>query len=327
MFFILSKLLGLLALPSNLVVEIGLVGIVLLLTRFRRLASWLIVTSVVLTAVVGFSPLGNILMLPLEAALSALGSVARRARRHRRARRLDHAGNCGGARRRFRAQRGRRTHHCDGRARAQISQCPHHLHRRQCLAVRKRRRPKPPSRFASSSRSASRRIASRPKSSRATPIENAVFSRLIAQPKPGERWLLVTSAFHMPRAIARVSRRGFPGRGLSGRLSHPRSGATRRGCFRRSAYGIGADRPRDARMGRAFGLSADRQDPTILPGAVAPLSCRFRRRQPSRPINHTLGSNPRGGARGRSERRFLYRSFICGVGSLARCASSYGEGP
>src|SRR5580704_9956055 len=66
MFFILSKLLGVLVIPSNLVVEIGLVGIVLLLTRFRRLASWLIVTSVVLTAVIGLSPLGNILILPLE---------------------------------------------------------------------------------------------------------------------------------------------------------------------------------------------------------------------------------------------------------------------
>jgi uncharacterized SAM-binding protein YcdF (DUF218 family) len=41
-------------------------------------------------------------------------------------------------------------------------------------------------------------------------IENAVFSRLIAQPKPGERWLLVTSAFHMPRAIAAFRAAGFP---------------------------------------------------------------------------------------------------------------------
>src|ERR1700731_3945023 len=66
MFFILSKLLGFVVLPSNLVVEIGLIGIVLLLTNFRRLASWLIVTSVVLPALVGFSPLGNLLILPLE---------------------------------------------------------------------------------------------------------------------------------------------------------------------------------------------------------------------------------------------------------------------
>jgi uncharacterized SAM-binding protein YcdF (DUF218 family) len=32
--------------------------------------------------------------------------------------------------------------------------------------------------------------------------ENALFTRELVVPKPGERWLLVTSAFHMPRAIA-----------------------------------------------------------------------------------------------------------------------------
>jgi uncharacterized SAM-binding protein YcdF (DUF218 family) len=41
-------------------------------------------------------------------------------------------------------------------------------------------------------------------------VENAVFSRLIANPKPGERWLLVTSAFHMPRAMAVFRAAGFP---------------------------------------------------------------------------------------------------------------------
>jgi uncharacterized SAM-binding protein YcdF (DUF218 family) len=32
-------------------------------------------------------------------------------------------------------------------------------------------------------------------------IENAIYSRDMAQPKPGEAWLLVTSAWHMPRAV------------------------------------------------------------------------------------------------------------------------------
>src|SRR5690606_3180002 len=32
--------------------------------------------------------------------------------------------------------------------------------------------------------------------------ENAVFTREMVTPKPGETWLLVTSAFHMPRAKA-----------------------------------------------------------------------------------------------------------------------------
>ncbi|MCJ8141477.1 YdcF family protein [Ancylobacter sp. A5.8] len=31
--------------------------------------------------------------------------------------------------------------------------------------------------------------------------ENAAFSRDLVAPKPGERWLLVTSAYHMPRAM------------------------------------------------------------------------------------------------------------------------------
>ena len=48
---------------------------ILLCTRFRRLASWLVVTSLVLIAFAGYSPLGNILILPLEAAFPALGSV------------------------------------------------------------------------------------------------------------------------------------------------------------------------------------------------------------------------------------------------------------
>ena len=34
-----------------------------------------------------------------------------------------------------------------------------------------------------------------------TTWENAVYSRKLAQPKPGETWLLVTSAWHMPRAV------------------------------------------------------------------------------------------------------------------------------
>lgn len=32
-------------------------------------------------------------------------------------------------------------------------------------------------------------------------VENAINARALAQPKAGERWLLVTSASHMPRAV------------------------------------------------------------------------------------------------------------------------------
>lgn len=39
--------------------------------------------------------------------------------------------------------------------------------------------------------------------------ENAVFSREVADPRPGDIWLLVTSAFHMPRAMGAFRQAGF----------------------------------------------------------------------------------------------------------------------
>jgi uncharacterized SAM-binding protein YcdF (DUF218 family) len=39
--------------------------------------------------------------------------------------------------------------------------------------------------------------------------ENAVFTRDLVQPKPGERWLLVTSAWHMPRSMGVFRKAGF----------------------------------------------------------------------------------------------------------------------
>lgn len=39
--------------------------------------------------------------------------------------------------------------------------------------------------------------------------ENAIFSKTIAKPKDGETWLLVTSAFHMPRAVGCFRQAGW----------------------------------------------------------------------------------------------------------------------
>jgi DUF218 domain len=39
--------------------------------------------------------------------------------------------------------------------------------------------------------------------------ENAAFTKQLVMPKPGERWLLVTSAMHMPRAVGVFRKAGF----------------------------------------------------------------------------------------------------------------------
>lgn len=39
--------------------------------------------------------------------------------------------------------------------------------------------------------------------------ENALFTRELVKPKPGERWLLVTSAYHMPRSVGLFRNVGF----------------------------------------------------------------------------------------------------------------------
>jgi uncharacterized SAM-binding protein YcdF (DUF218 family) len=40
-------------------------------------------------------------------------------------------------------------------------------------------------------------------------FENALFSMELAKASPSERWILVTSAFHMPRAIGEFRAAGF----------------------------------------------------------------------------------------------------------------------
>jgi uncharacterized SAM-binding protein YcdF (DUF218 family) len=66
MYFVLSKTVGLLAIPSNLIVLLAVTGAVLMGTRFVRAGRALAVTAIVLLAIAAFSPLGNALILPLE---------------------------------------------------------------------------------------------------------------------------------------------------------------------------------------------------------------------------------------------------------------------
>src|SRR4051794_6259045 len=66
MFFVLAKVLGFFALPSNLLMSLGLAGIALMVTRFARAGRRLAIASLLLIALFGVSPLGNALILPLE---------------------------------------------------------------------------------------------------------------------------------------------------------------------------------------------------------------------------------------------------------------------
>ena len=208
MFFILSKVLGFFALPSNLLITIGLVGLVLLLTPFRRLASWLVVTSLVLLALFGLSPLGNVLMLPLEerfppwdasrgppdGVIVLGGIIAEDVSAARGAVALNESAE----RVTVAAELARRYPNLriifSGGTNALIfekeAEAGFAVRQLEDLGV------------------ARERITAE-EQSRNT-VENAVFSRLIANPQPGERWLLLTSAFHMPRAVAVFRAAGFP---------------------------------------------------------------------------------------------------------------------
>ena len=207
MFFAVSKILGFFALPSNLLMVIGIVGLVLLCTRFTRLGSWLVVTSLVLIAVCGLSPLGNVLMIPLEQRFPAWdasrgapdgiivlgGAIAPEVSAFRNAVALNEAAE----RLTVTAELARRYPKArviySGGSNALLFEgpieAPFAVRELEALGV------------------AHDRITAE-EQSRNT-IENAVYSRLVAQPKPGERWLLITSAFHMPRSIAAFRAAGF----------------------------------------------------------------------------------------------------------------------
>jgi uncharacterized SAM-binding protein YcdF (DUF218 family) len=207
LFFVLSKTLGVLLLPTNLLIGLGLAGAALLATRFARFGRKLMVVCLVLLALCGFSPLGNLLLYPLESRFPAWDPAQGAP---------DGIVILGAS-----IEADLSAAH----GTAVVRSAPDRIIAAAALAHRY-----PNARIVFSGGSAnlvsndareadfagaileslgiskSRLIMER--RSRNT-RENAEFSKALVAPKDGECWLLVTSAFHMPRAMGLFRKAGF----------------------------------------------------------------------------------------------------------------------
>lgn len=207
MFFILSKILSFFTLPSNLLIVLGLLGVAIAVFRGGRAGGRLIVASLILLAIFGLSPLANALILPLEQrfppwdpgrgtpdGIVVLGGAFETVLA---ATRPDIPLNDAAERMTVAAALAR-TYPA---ARIVFTGGSGSLLYGGPTEGELARRF-----FAGLGIPASRIVIE--EQSRDT-AENAVFTRPLADPKPGERWLLVTSAFHMPRAIGVFRQVGF----------------------------------------------------------------------------------------------------------------------
>jgi uncharacterized SAM-binding protein YcdF (DUF218 family) len=192
MFFLISKTIGVMFIPSNFLIIIGSVGLILICSRCRSLGRKLLVVCVAGFVFCGFSPIGDLLLHPIETRFPAwnpdngapdgivvLGggidriiAAAKLTRRYPEARIVYSGGNSSLIR------------SDDDLTEADVAEPI----------------------FADLGLARDRLLLDR--QSRNTQ-ENAELSKAIAAPKSGERWLLVTSAYHMPRSIGIFRKVGF----------------------------------------------------------------------------------------------------------------------
>ena len=208
MFFVLSKMIGFIIVPTNLLITLGLLGGLLCCTRLARLGTRLIVTSVLLLAIAGFFPLGNALLRPLENRFPAWdpahgspdgivvlgGTISAEIARVRGTIGLDEAAE------RFVVSLQLANHYPKARIVFAGGNAELFLRGEDEASVATHE-------YAEFGIAPDRILAEH--QSRDT-FENAMFSRQIANPRPGELWLLVTSAAHMPRAMAAFRAANFP---------------------------------------------------------------------------------------------------------------------
>jgi uncharacterized SAM-binding protein YcdF (DUF218 family) len=207
MFFTLSKVFGFFTQPSNMIAAICVVGAILLLTGWQRRGAQVVTFGILLLLLVGYSPAANVLLLSLTERFPAWQAGGRDA---------DGIIVLGGA--------------IDSEATAargalEVNSAAERIFAMLDLA---RRFPKARIVFTGGSGNlfensvSEAPVAGKLLESSGIPVdritletesrttdENAVFTRRLVSPKPGERWLLVTSAFHMPRSMAMFRAAGF----------------------------------------------------------------------------------------------------------------------
>ncbi len=210
MYFVLSKTIGTLAIPSNAIVLIMVLGLLLWPTRYGRYGRRLTVIGALLLLIAGMSPLGTALLLPLENrypqwdatgaapdGIVVLGGGVFNPYVSRWRKQLTFSGSVErllaavDLARRFPTARivfsgGSPDLVSNGGAR-EADFVPRFLERYGVESDRIL-----VDRGARDTR------------------ENAINSKRLADPKPGQRWVLVTSAEHMPRAIESFQAVGFP---------------------------------------------------------------------------------------------------------------------
>jgi len=207
MFFVLSKIVGFFALPSNLIAVLLGLGVLFAMVGRRRLAAWLTTLSVAALLAAGYSPIGNVLMLTLSERFPAW---------HFSGAEPDGIVVLGGAIDSD-ASELRNAVELDGSAERVMAmlvlarQFPHarivYSGGSSNLITEGASEAPIAGRLLQSFGVAPDRIILEGRSR--TTDENAAFTRDLVAPKPGQRWLLVTSAFHMPRAVAVFRAAGF----------------------------------------------------------------------------------------------------------------------
>jgi uncharacterized SAM-binding protein YcdF (DUF218 family) len=206
MFFILSKTVALLLLPSNFLIVLGLVGIALQVTPLRRAGRRLFIVCFILLAIAGIFPVGAVLGHVLESrfppwdpargapdGIVVLGGgiVPGLSQQYGQAI-ISDAGRITAMAKLARAYPQARVIYTGGDASLagdRPAEAPFVGPLLDAFGIARDR---------VTLEARSRNTA-----------ENATFSKEMAQPKLGERWLLVTSAQHMPRAVGCFRKAGF----------------------------------------------------------------------------------------------------------------------